>query len=80
MDRKQYAEAMRGTIGTGYPEIRGFTVTEVDKESDGYQMVGCAKLQREGWRATTIQYIHVRVVDGKIRFGWPDGSAEECKL
>ena len=80
MDRRQYVEAMQETIGIGYPEIRAFTLTEVDKEADGFQVVGCAKLQREGWRATTVQYIHVKVVDGKVRFGWPDGSAEQCKL
>lgn len=80
MDRKQYVEAMRGTIGSGYPEMKAFTLTEVDKEADGFQVVGCAKLQREEWRATTIQYIHAKIVDGKVRFGWPDGSADECKL
>jgi hypothetical protein len=80
MDRRQYVEAMQETIGIGYPEIKAFILTEVDKEADGFQVVGCAKLQREGWRATTVQYIHVKVVDGKVRFGWPDGSAEQCKL
>jgi hypothetical protein len=80
MDRKQYVEAMRSTIGSGYPEIKAFTLTEVDKETDGFQVVGCASLKREEWRATTIQYIHVRVENGKVLFGWPDGSAEQCKL
>jgi hypothetical protein len=79
MDRKQYEKAMRDTIGTGYPEIKAFTLTEVDKESDGFQVVGCARLQREEWKATTIQYIHLKIVDGKVRFGWPDGSGEACK-
>ena len=79
MDRKQYVEAMRNTIGSGEPEIMAFTLTEVDKETDGFQVVGCAKLKREEWRATTIQYIHVRVEKGGVLFGWPDGSAEQCK-
>jgi hypothetical protein len=79
MDRKQYEKAMRDTIGTGYPEIKAFTLTEVDKESDGFQVVGCARLQREEWKANTIQYIHLKIVDGKVRFGWPDGSGEACK-
>lgn len=80
MDRNQYVEAMRNTIGTGYPEIKAFVLTEIDKQPDGFQVVGCAKLQRERWRATTVQYIHLKIVDGKARFGWPDGSADQCKL
>jgi hypothetical protein len=79
MDRKQYVEAMRNTIGSGYPEITAFTLNEVDKETDGFQVVGCARLKREEWRATTIQYIHVKVEKGRVLFGWPDGSAEQCK-
>jgi hypothetical protein len=80
MDRKQYVDAMRGTIGIGYPEIKAFTLTEVDKEADGFQVVGCARLQRGEWTATTIQYIHVKLVNGKALFGWSDGSAERCKV
>ncbi len=80
LDRDQYVEAMKNTIGVGYPEIEGFTLTEVDRESDGFQVVGCAKLQREHWKQTSIQYIHVRVADGKAFFAWPDGSGEACKM
>ncbi|MGO9085881.1 MAG: hypothetical protein ACLP6G_19170 [Terriglobales bacterium] len=80
MDRKQYVDAMRSTIGIGYPEIKAFTLTEVDREADGFQVVGCARLQREEWRATTIQYVHVKLVNGKALFAWPDGSAEQCKV
>jgi hypothetical protein len=71
---------MKETIGVGYPEIKGFTLTEVDRESDGFQVVGCANLQREEWKRTSVQYIHVRVAGGKVLFAWPDGSADECKL
>jgi hypothetical protein len=37
LDRDQYVEAMKNTIGVGYPEIKGFTLTEVDRERDGFQ-------------------------------------------
>lgn len=80
MDRNQYAQAMRETIGIGYPEIKAFTLNEVDKKADGFQIVGCAKLQREAWKQTSIQYIHVRIVDGKALFGLPDGSTDKCRL
>ena len=80
MDRNQYVQAMRNTIGIGYPEIRAFTLTAVDKETGGFQVVGCARLQREEWRATTVQYIHVRIINGKVLFGLPDGGSEKCKV
>ena len=80
LDRDRYVQAMKETVGVAYPEIKGFTLTEVDRESDGFQVVGCANLQREQWKQTSIQYIHVRVADGKVFFAWPDGSADECKL
>ena len=80
LDRNQYAQAMKGTIGVGYPEIKGFRLIEVDRESDGFQVVGCANLEREEWKQTSVQYIHVRVAGGKVLFAWPDGSADECNL
>ncbi len=80
MERNEYMQAMRDTIGSGYPEIRAFRLTEIDKEADGFQVVGCAKLQREEWKKITIQYVHVRVVNGKVLFGLYEGSGEECRL
>jgi hypothetical protein len=80
MDRNEYVQATRGTIGIGYPEIKAFRLTEVDKEADGFQVVGCAKLQREEWKRITEQYVHLRVVNGKVLFGLYQGSGEECKL
>ena len=80
MGRDEYVQAMKNTIGSGYPEIRAFQLTEVDKEADGFQVVGCAKLQREEWKRTTIRYVHVRVVNGRVLFGLYEGSGEECRL
>jgi hypothetical protein len=80
MNRNQYVEAMRDTMGSGYPEIKAFTLVEVDNEVDGFQVVGCAKKQREEWKQTSIEYVHVRIVHGRVLFGLPDGSSEECKL
>jgi hypothetical protein len=80
MARNEYMQAMKDTIGVGYPEIKAFKLTEVDKEADGFQVVGCAKLQREEWKKITIQYVHLRVVNGKVLFGLYEGSGEECRL
>jgi len=80
MNREAFVEAMRNTIGIGYPEIKAFTLTEVDKEPTGFQVVGCAKLQREAWKQTSVQYIHVRINDGKLLFGFLDSSPEKCTL
>lgn len=80
MDRNQYVQAMRNTIGIGYPEIKAFKLTEVDKETDGFQVVGCARLQREEWKRVTVQYVHLRLANGKILFGLYEGSGEDCKL
>jgi len=80
MDRNQYVQAMRDTIGIGYPEIKAFKLTEVDKETDGFQVVGCARLQREEWKRVTVQYVHLRLANGKILFGLYEGSGEDCKL
>jgi hypothetical protein len=71
---------MRSTIGIGYPEIKAFTLTEVDIEAGGFQIVGGARLQREEWKATHIQYVHAKLVNGKALLGWPDGSGEQCKV
>ncbi|MFZ0297464.1 MAG: hypothetical protein WAM13_03875 [Candidatus Sulfotelmatobacter sp.] len=80
MDRNEYVQAMRSTVGVGYPEIKAFRLTEVDKEADGFQVVGCAKLQREEWNKITEQYVHLKVANGKILFGLYEGSGRECKL
>lgn len=80
MQRNEYVQAMKDTIGSGIPEIRVFQLTEIDKEAGGFQIVGCAKLQREEWKKTTIQYVHVRVMNGKVLFGLYEGSGEECRF
>jgi hypothetical protein len=80
MERNEYVQAMKNTIGSGYPEIRAFHLTEVDKEADGFQVVGCAKLQREEWKKITVQYVHVKVVNARVLFGLYEGSGEECRL
>jgi len=80
MDRNQYVQAMRNTIGTGYPEIKAFKLTEVDREADGFQVVGCAKLQREEWKKITVQYVHLRILNKQVLFGLYEGSGEDCQL
>jgi hypothetical protein len=80
MNRSEYIQAMRETIGIGYPEIKAFTLTEVGKEADGFQVVGCAKEQREEWHSTRIEYIHVRIEHGRTLFDLPDSSNEPCEL
>lgn len=80
MNREQYVAAMRETMGSSYPAVKAFRVTEVDKEADGFQLVGCAKLQREDWKQTSVDYIHIRIENGKALFGWFDPSADKCKL
>jgi hypothetical protein len=79
MNRNEYVQAMQTTVGIGYPEIRAFKLTEVDKEDGGFQVVGCAKLQREEWKKITEQYVHLKVVNGKALFGLYEGSGVECK-
>ena len=37
-------------------------------------------MQQEEWKKITIQYVHVRVVNGKVLFGLYEGSGEECRL
>lgn len=80
MNRTQYVEAMDEVMGVEYPEIKAFSLTEVDKQVDGFQVVGCASEEREEWKRTRILYIHARIVDGKALFGLPDSDSEECKL
>ncbi len=80
IDRNQYAQAMRNTIGIGYPEIKGFKLTEIDREADGFQVAGCARLQREEWKKITVQYVHLRVVNKQVFFGLYEGSGGDCQL
>jgi hypothetical protein len=80
MSRGEYVEAMRETIGTGYPEIKAFSLREIRREKDGFWILGCGKLQRERWKQTSITDVHARVVNGKIIFGLPGGTPEPCQL
>lgn len=80
MDRQEYIQAMRDTIGTGYPEIRAFTLREIRREEGGFRILGCGKLQREDWKQTSVTDVHARIVEGKVKFGLPGGTPEPCKL
>jgi hypothetical protein len=83
MDREQYVQAMRNTIGIGYPEIKAFKLraVEIKTEEKVLWISGCAKEEREDWMQTSVIYVRARIVDGKAMFGLPPaGSAETCKL
>jgi hypothetical protein len=80
MSQKQYVEAMKATIGTGYPEIKAFTLREVRRDNGGFRISGCGKLQREAWKQTNITEVHVTLVNGKPMFGLPKGTPELCRV
>ncbi len=80
MDRNQYVQAMRETIGVGYPEIKAFTLREVRREDGGYWILGCGRLHREAWKQTSMTHVHVRLVKGKVTFDLPGATPDPCKL
>ena len=80
MGRKQYVEAMRSTMDTGYWIIQSFTLREIKIENDGFWIIGCGKLRREAWRHTNITDVHVRMVNGKPMFGLPGQNGEPCTV
>ena len=80
LDRIQYVQAMRATIGIGFPEIKAYTLREIRRENGGFWILGCGKLQREEWKQTSMTDVHVKVVNGKAMFGLPGGTPEPCKL
>ncbi len=80
MDRSNYVQAMQETMGIGYPEIKAFTLHEIRREDGGFWVLGCGKLQREEWKQTSITDVHIRIVQGKPKFGLSGGTPELCKL
>jgi len=79
MDRGKYVQAMQGTIGIGYPEIKAFALREIRREDGGFWILGCGKLQREAWKQTSMTDVHVRMVAGRPKFGLPVATPESCK-
>lgn len=51
MDRNRFVQAMRSTIGRGFPEIKSFTLSDIQRESGGFRAEGCGRLQRENWKS-----------------------------
>jgi hypothetical protein len=80
MDRAQYVQAMRETIGIGYPEITAFTLRGISKEKDSFSVEGCAAQRRESWKQTSMVQVDVRIVEGKVKFGLFSGTPDLCKL
>ena len=80
MDRDRYVQAMRATIGSGYPEIKAYTVTGIRHENGGFRVEGCGKLQRENWKQTGVTNVHARIANKKVVFGLPDLTPDPCKL
>jgi hypothetical protein len=80
MDRNRYVQAMRATIGSGYPEIKAFKLNEIQRENGGFRVEGCARLQRENWKQTSVTSVHARIVNNKLVFGLPDLTPDPCKL
>jgi hypothetical protein len=80
LDRRQFIEAMHQTINIGYPEIKKFKLQEVKAEEGGYLVWGCGEQQREEWKRTSVTYVHIRIVKGKILFGLHGGNPDPCNL
>ncbi|MFP5275672.1 MAG: hypothetical protein ACLGPM_01040 [Acidobacteriota bacterium] len=80
LNRQQYVEAMNETMGSGYWTIQSFSLREIRREKDGYWVLGCGKVKREEWHQISITDVHIRVVDGKPKFGLPGGTPDSCKL
>jgi len=80
MNRAQYVQAMRETIGIGYPEITAFTLREVSKEKDSFSVEGCAAQRRESWKQTSMVQVDVKIVEGIVKFGLFSGTPNLCKL
>jgi len=80
MDRNRYVQAMRATIGSGFPEIKLFTLNEIQREKGGFRVEGCGRLQRENWKQTSVTNVHVRIENNKVVFGLPDFTPDPCKL
>jgi hypothetical protein len=80
MDRNRYVQAMRATIGSGYPEIKAFTLNEIQRENGGFRVEGCGRLQRENWKQTSVTNVRTKIVNNKVVFGLPDLTPDPCKL
>lgn len=80
MDRNRYVQAMRATIGSGYPNIKAFTLTGIQHEDAGFRVVGCGRLQRENWKQTSVTNVHATITNSKVVFGLPDVTPDACKL
>jgi hypothetical protein len=79
MDRNQYVQAMHATIGSGFPEIKSFTLNDVQRESGGFRVKGCGRLQRENWKQTSVTNVHARIENNKVLFGLPAFTPDPCK-
>jgi len=80
MDRNRYVQAMRATIGSGFPEIKSFTLSEIQRENGGFRVEGCGRLQRENWKQTSVTNVHARIENNNVLFGLPDFTPDLCKL
>ncbi|HEX4319448.1 MAG TPA: hypothetical protein VHZ52_00990 [Acidobacteriaceae bacterium] len=80
LDRNHFVEGMQQTINIGYPEIKAFKLQEVKAEEGGYLVWGCGEQRRENWKQTSVTYVHIRVVNGKVMFGLHGGNPDTCKL
>jgi hypothetical protein len=80
MDRNQYVQAMRATIGSGFPEIKSFTLNEIQHENGGFRVEGCRSLQRENWKQTSVTNVHARIENNNVLFGLPEFTPAPCKL
>jgi hypothetical protein len=78
--KTQFVEAMKETIGIGYPEIKAFRLLDVKTEGDGFSVIGCGREQREEWHQVRITFVHVRIVDGKPKFDLHGGNSDTCEM
>lgn len=65
LTKQQFMEAMRETIGSGYPRLRSFDLREVKPENGNFLMIGCGVATREAWKQQRFVIAGIRIVGSK---------------
>ena len=78
MTREQFVEAMKETIGTGYPRLRSFKIQTVRADKDQFIVIGCGNATRESWRQTSIVKVRIQIIDGKPKFDLWEMTPDKC--
>jgi hypothetical protein len=79
LTKEQFIAGMKGTMGSGFPELQKFELQSVTKDGDHFLATGCGTARREDIHIKGTTTFAIRIVDGSPKLDLFGFISDTCR-